>query len=154
MTMTLCHTAFGSCRMLLVDDEGQTRIAGREELEEWAKSLEPDDTDPVEVASETGFIYIWRCGRDVLVLLRPDKVNPITMVGAMDTIARLDQDWTIICSMSPGGQMEWFRGYVPAIHRIESLLEEAGRLPPSPADEPITTEAEVRREAASALLDC
>jgi hypothetical protein len=102
---------------------------------------------------EIGFIHIWRCGGDVLVLLRPNKVNPITMAGAMDTIARLDQDWTIICSMSPGGRMEWFRSYVPAIRRIERLLEEAGRLPSCPRDEQVIVEA-ARREAAGALANC
>jgi hypothetical protein len=99
---------------------------------------------------ERGFIKISRSEREALVFLRPDRVTPVTMAGAVDALARLGQEWTILWPLTPGSPVEWFRSYTRAIHRIRTLMEEAGRLPPCPDYDDILAEA-LRFEAASAL---
>ena len=127
--MSTCSKTTGVCRMILVDDEGETWVTPHKDLEAWLQSSEAPVTDPIEEAALVcGFVHIWRCGRDVFVLLHPERTTANALAGAMDTLARLGQDWTIICSMAPNGRMEWFLGCTAAMHRLEGLVEKAGPL--------------------------
>jgi hypothetical protein len=114
------------------------------------EAVEPGEMTFETAVCELGFIHIWKLNRDVVVWLWPSLVNPITMTGAMDEIARLDQDWTIVCSMAPGGKTAWFPGYMGAIRMIAELMEEAGRIEPYPDYEKLRAEA--ARFAESELL--
>lgn len=125
-------TALDWPRSFFIDDCGELIP---QEQSDWASSLSIrgyNDNDPTEAALERGFIVIRRWGADVLVYLRPDRVGPVTLAGAIDVLVRLGQDWTIVQPTAPGARVEWFRGYMPAIHKITTLLQEAGRLPPCP----------------------
>lgn len=125
-------TALDWPRTFFIDDCGEIIP---QEQPDWASSLSiqgHNDNDPTEAALNRGFIVIRRWGADVLVFLRPDRVGPVTLAGAIDVLVRLEQDWTIVQSSAPGVKVEWFRGYMPAIHRITTLLQEAGRLPACP----------------------
>lgn len=125
-------TALDWPRTFFIDDRGEVMP---QEQSDWASSLPirgHNDNDPTEAALERGFIAIRRWGADVLVYLRPDRVGPVTLAGAIDVLVRLGQDWTIVQPTAPGVPVEWFRGYMPAIHKITRLLQEAGRLRPCP----------------------
>ncbi|HTV30517.1 MAG TPA: hypothetical protein VMF32_22425 [Xanthobacteraceae bacterium] len=127
MARETCELTAGIFGMLLVDDEGETSITSHGELESWIRSPAIAEIDPIEAALARGFVQIWRYDCRVLVLLCPEKTAPVTLAGAIDTIARLNQDWTIIWPVTPNGRIEWFPGSIPAIRRIGMLLEEAGR---------------------------
>lgn len=125
----VCGT-IGGCRKFIIDDEGEIRIASSAQLTAWVWEMGAAETDSFEAALDRGFIHVWLCDSEALVLLRPDRVSPLTMAGAMDKIARLNQDWTMVWPMAPGGRMEAYRGCTSAIRRIGALVEEAGREKP------------------------
>jgi hypothetical protein len=127
--MACCDSA-SVRRHLVIDDQGEVWEATTEEFALWARSLEPSSDKPINAAVALGFVHVWQLGQDVVVSLWPERMNPVTMAGAIDEIARLGQEWTIVCSLAPGGTGEVFCGYMPAVWRITDLMAEAGKIEP------------------------
>lgn len=107
-----------------IDDQGEVRDAG---------------AVAEDAVCKLGFIHIRVIGRSAAVSLRPALVNPVTMCGAVSELARLDLEWTFIHSGSAACEM--LRGYLPAIYRINALLEAEGKVKAYPNYEELLAEA-------------
>jgi hypothetical protein len=139
-------------RHLVVDEEGEVWEATVDKFAAWAQALEPSSDDSIHAAVLMGFVHIWDFGAGVVVSLDPRRLNAVTMTGAIDAVARLGQEWTIVSSFAPGGRAAFFMDRGSAIRRIEMLMEEAGKIEPYPRYEELLAEA--ARFAEAAHLDC
>jgi hypothetical protein len=137
-------------RHLVVDEEGEVWEPTAEEFKAWAG--ETANADPILAAVLRGFAHIWDFGAGVVVSLDPRRINPVTMTGAIDAVARLGQEWTIVSSLAPGGRTAMFMDRGSAIGRIEMLMEEVGKIEPYPRYEELLTEA--AQLAETAYWDC
>lgn len=149
--MTTQTTALDWPRTFFIDGRGETILPGQ--LASASPVWTQGDDGPGDAALERGFIQIWRCGRDVLIFLQPDRVNCVTVAGAVDVLARLGQDWTIVCPTGPGERVEWFRSCTAAIRKITTLLQKAGQLPPCPGYENILVAASRLQGSQSQLAE-
>jgi hypothetical protein len=138
---------------LIIDERGEAWEVADDEFNAWVNTLEHGAARPIDAVARRGFIHLWVVGCDVFVSLWPERVNPVTMVGAIDELVRLGQDWTIVCSLAPGGKDQVFRGYSDALLRIEHLMQEAGKIKSYPDYDHLIEEA--RQFAQTKLVvDC
>jgi hypothetical protein len=126
-------------RHLVVDKEGEVREATPDEFALWAKQAGSDDQTLAAVL--LGFVHIWDFGTGSVVSLDPRRLNPITMTSAIDVVARLGREWTVVSSLAPGGRAALFTDRRMAICQIELLMEEAGTIEPYLGYDGLLTEA-------------
>ena len=111
---------------LLIDYRGRAIRPGRRSL---ARSV-----------SQLGFIHIQIIASVAIVTLQPELVLPLTMVGAMDEIAHLQPERTIVVVADANRASGDFSGHMPALRMIEGLVREtAAGAPwdsPTPAAHP------------------